>query len=101
MGSAALIPQVSGHVVNVLRVFGRTVVFDMIHADGPTFNLTANTTERRVSLANESNETHTHITAPVGSQSDKHSFRKQRVLMRKVVADKLINWDYDGEEDVG
>lgn len=60
MGSAALVPQVSGHVVNVLRVFGRTVVFDMIHADGPTFNLTANTTERRVSLANESNETHTH-----------------------------------------
>lgn len=37
--SAAILPQEFGDVVDVLVVFGRTVVFDMIHTDGPTFNL--------------------------------------------------------------
>lgn len=37
--STALLPQEFGDVVDVLSIFGRTVVFDMIHTDGPTFNL--------------------------------------------------------------
>lgn len=38
-GSTALLPQASGHIINVVRVFRRTVVFDMIHTNGATFNL--------------------------------------------------------------
>lgn len=44
-GSAAFLPQVFGHVVDVLVVFGRTVVFNVIYADRPSFNLPANTTD--------------------------------------------------------
>lgn len=52
-GSAALIPQVFGDVVDILRVFGRSVVFDVIHANGPTFDLTANTRQIRLSQRDE------------------------------------------------
>lgn len=39
MGSAALLPQYFGDIINILRVLGRTVVFDMVHAKSPTLNL--------------------------------------------------------------
>lgn len=40
---AALFPQMLGHVVDVIYVFGRTIIFNMINANGPTFNLTEDT----------------------------------------------------------
>lgn len=39
IGSAALLPQYLGHVINILRVFRRAVVFDVVHANSPTLNL--------------------------------------------------------------
>lgn len=33
----------SGHIVHVLRVFRGTVVFNVVHPDGPAFDLTAET----------------------------------------------------------
>lgn len=44
--STALLPQVFGHIVNVVQVFGRAVVFDVIHTNGPTLNLMMNTKNR-------------------------------------------------------
>lgn len=49
-GSAALLPQMLGHVVDVLAVFGGSVVFDVVNANRPTFDLTAQTNSQRSTL---------------------------------------------------
>lgn len=49
-GSAALLPQMLGHVVDVLAVFGGSVVFDVVNANRATFDLTAQTNSQRSTL---------------------------------------------------
>lgn len=49
-GSAALLPQMLGHVVDVLAVFGGSVVFDVVNANRPTFDLTAQTNRDQLSV---------------------------------------------------
>lgn len=38
-GCAAVFSETLGDVINVLVVFGRTVVLHMVHPDGPPFDL--------------------------------------------------------------